>query len=572
MVTSQTAVSFEDKVGQVLVEGGFINEQQLSQAREKIQTSGVGLLDTMVAQGTIAQETLVTVLSFQLRIPVVDLRHVQVDPNVVRLLPEEYARQHNVIPIAFDNDGSLRIATSSPNDFQLSAELSSVTGHQTKFVLAMGGRLQDLIDRLYSAAAPSAQPPGDAGPAAAIVATDIPLGAGLGGPNFGSLPAVQAVEMVTLQAVKGHASDIHMVPSSDSSRVLFRIDGLLREMVVLPLTLHESMVSRIKVMASMDIAENRRPQDGTFSMNFGEKKVEFRVSSVGTNWGEMMVVRVLDESGGLLNLEAVGMDPVSLSLWRQLLALPYGMVMVSGPTGSGKTTSLYASVSELVHDRGNVMSVEDPIEYRLEGINQIQVNRAAGIDFPAGLRSIMRLDPDIILVGEIRDEETAKTAVNAALTGHLVLASIHSNDTAAALVRLVDLGVEPFLVATAIIGALAQRLVRKIDPNCSVLTEPSAMESLAYEQEMQESAPQFYIGQGCNFCGGTGFSGRTGVFEIMTVNESIRKLIAAGASGQEIRGQALTDGMVPLRRAGMLKAQTGVTNLGEVLRGVFFLD
>lgn len=474
-------------MGQVLLEGGFITDQQLAQARESSGDTGTGLLDTLVSSGMLAQETLVTVLSFQLRIPVVDLRHVQVDPEGVRLVPEEYARQYGVLPTGFDTDGSLRVATRMPNDFQLSAELSSVTGRQTKFVLAIGGRLEDLIDKVYASAParPAAAPGGEIDPgggAATATATLAPLEAGTGG-AFGSdmaqLPAVQAVDMVTLQAVKGHASDIHMVPSSDSSKVLFRLDGELREMVVLPLTLHESMVSRIKVQAGMDISENRRPQDGSFSLLFGERKAEFRVSTVGTTWGEMMVIRVLDHSGDLLSLEALGLDSMALHVWRQLLALPYGMVLVSGPTGSGKTTTLYASVTELVNNRGNIMAVEDPIEYRLEGINQIQVNRAAGIDFPTGLRSIMRLDPDIILVGEIRDEETAKTAVNAALTGHLVLASIHSNDAASSVVRLLDLGVEPFLAATGVVGALAQRLVRKIDTSCETVTEPSATEAMA---------------------------------------------------------------------------------------------
>ena len=574
-MVNRTAPSFEDRVGQVLVEGGFITEQQLAQAR---QDSDTGLLDALVSQGMLAQETLITVLSFQLRIPVVDLRHVQVDPEAVRLVPEEYARQYSVMPTGFDTDGSLRIATRMPNDFQLSSELSSVTGRQTKFVLAIGGKLEDLIDKVYSSAQPARAEPGPEGqaPIDAPMGTLAPINISTTGAIFGQdlsqLPAVQAVDMVTLQAVKGHASDIHMVPSSDSSRVLFRLDGELKEMVVLPLTLHESMVSRIKVQAGMDISETRRPQDGSFSLMFGERKAEFRVSTVGTGWGEMMVIRVLDHSGNLLSLEALGLDSVALHVWRQLLALPYGMVLVSGPTGSGKTTTLYASVAELVNHRGNIMAVEDPIEYRLDGINQIQVNRAAGIDFPAGLRSIMRLDPDIILVGEIRDEETAKTAVNAALTGHLVLASIHSNDAASSIVRLLDLGVEPFLAATGVVGALAQRLVRKVDDSCQVITEPSATEAMAYEQEMQQPLGEFWSGQGCNFCNGTGFSGRTGVFEVMAVDETMRKMISGGISGQELRTQALANGMISLRRAGMIKAQESATTLGEVVRKVFFID
>jgi type IV pilus assembly protein PilB len=574
-MVSRTAISFEERVGQVLREGGFITEQQLTQARDASRPSGAGLLDSLVSSGMLAQESLVTVLSFQLRIPVVDLRHVQVDPEAVRLVPEHIARQYGVLPTGFDSDGSLRIATRMPNDFQLSAELSSVTGRQTKFVLAIGGRLEELIERIYSTSVPQRGGPEALGApgARALAPAEAPhAGGALLGTDLSHLPAVQAVEMVTLQAVKGRASDIHMVPQSDSAKVLFRLDGMLRQMIVLPLTLHESMVSRIKVQAGMDISENRRPQDGSFSMMFGEKKVEFRVSAVGTTWGQMMVIRVLDRSGGLISLEGLGMDTASLSLWRQLLALPHGMLLVSGPTGSGKTTTLYASVSELIKDRGNIMAVEDPIEYRVEGINQIQVNRAAGVDFPAGLRSIMRLDPDIILVGEIRDGETAKTAVNAALTGHLVLASIHSNDAAASMPRLLDLGVESFLAATGVVGSLAQRLVRKVCPRCPVAREPTATEAMAYEQEMQEAAPEFMVGQGCNFCTGSGYSGRTGVYEVIPVDESIRKLIASGASGPEIRAQALLNGMIPMRRAGMLKAKEGSTTLSEVFRGVFSID
>ena len=575
-MVSNTASSFEERVAQVLLEGGFITQQQLDQAREGVSGDGTGLLDVLVSQGMLAQETLVTVLSFQLRIPVVDLRHVEVDPEAVRLVPEEYARQYQVLPTGFDSDGSLRIATRMPNDFQLSSELSSVTGRQTKFVLAIGGKLDDLIDRVYATGpAQTPIPPNQAetqGRVITLAPAEAPSGGGVFGADIGQMPAVQAVDMVTLQAVRSHASDIHMVPTSDSSKVLFRMDGVLTEMVVLPLTLHESMVSRIKVQAGMDISEARRPQDGNFSIMFGERKAEFRVATVGTTWGEMMVIRVLDTAGGLLDLEALGMDAQPLHVWRQLLALPYGMLLVSGPTGSGKTTTLYASVAELINQRGNIMAIEDPIEYRLDGINQIQVNRAAGVDFPAGLRSIMRLDPDIILVGEIRDEETAKTAVNAALTGHLVLASIHSNDAPSSIVRLLDLGVEPFLVATGVIGSFAQRLVRKVDPQCQISTEPTATEAMAYEQEMQEPAHPMMVGQGCNFCNGTGFSGRTGVFEVMAVDESVRKLIALGSSGPEIRTQALKNGMIPLRRAGMMKAQEGVTTLGEVFKGVFFIE
>ena len=575
-MVSREIYTFEDRVGEVLLDGGFITQKQLDDAKTAGEAESSSLLDTMVSHGMLAQETLVTVLSFQLRIPVVDLRHVQVDPEAVALVPEDYARQHGVLPTGFDTDGSLRIATRMPNDVQLSSELSSVTGRQTKFVLALGGKLEDLINRVYTSAPAHAAgrvPSGENGGGGELISA-VAAGAEATflGQDLSQLPAMQAVDMVTLQAVKANASDIHMVPSYDSAKVLFRMDGQLRQMVELPLTLHESMVSRIKVEAGMDISEDRRPQDGGFSLKFGERRVEFRVASIGTTWGEMMVIRVLDQSGGLLSLESLGMEAESLQTWRSLLELPYGMLMVSGPTGSGKTTTLYASVAELTATRGNIMSVEDPIEYRMNGVNQIQVNRAAGVDFPSGLRSIMRLDPDIILVGEIRDTETATTAVNAALTGHLVLASIHSNDAASSIVRLLDLGVEPFLAATGVIGCLAQRLVRQVCPQCGVATEATASEAIAYEQEMHQPVPRFMSGPGCNFCTGSGFVGRSGVFEVLSVDEAIRRQISQGVSGPEIREAAVENGMVTMRRAGMQMADSGRTTLSEVFRSVFYID
>lgn len=575
MVTRAT-LTFEERAGVVLLEGGFITQEQLEDAKTASVLESSSLLDALVSHGMVNQEILVTVLSYQLRIPVVDLRHVDVDVDAVALVPEDYARQHKVMPLGFDTDGSLRIATLMPNDFQLSSELSSVTGRQTKFVMAIGGKLEDLINRIYTSApvhAASAAAAADEGGGPERMSPAMAMGESIFlGQNLSNLPAMQAVDMVTWQAVKSNASDIHMVPSHDSAKVLFRLDGQLHQMVELPLSLHESMVSRIKVEAGMDISEDRRPQDGGFSLKFGERRVEFRVASIGTSWGEMMVIRVLDQSNGLLSLESLGMETGNLKTWRSLLKLPYGMLMVSGPTGSGKTTTLYASVAELITSRGNIMSVEDPIEYRMNGVNQIQVNRAAGIDFPSGLRSIMRLDPDIILVGEIRDTETATTAVNAALTGHLVLASIHSNDAASSIVRLLDLGVEPFLAATGVIGCLAQRLVRQVCPQCSVSTKATVSEAIAYEQEMQEQAPEFTSGPGCNFCNGSGFVGRSGVFEVLSVDETIRRQISQRASGPEVRETALGNGMVPMRRAGMQMAQNGKTTLSEVFRSVFFID
>jgi general secretion pathway protein E len=382
----------------------------------------------------------------------------------------------------------------------------------------------------------------------------------------------QVSHLPAVQAVKRQASDMHMVPGADSARVLFRVDGVLQEMTVLPLTLHESMVSRVKVLAGLDIAETRRAQDGSFTMQFGERGVDFRVASVGTTWGEMMVVRILQRSGAVLGLEEAGLESELLQVTRQLLSAPHGMLLVSGPTGSGKTTTLYGAVVEVVQTRGNIMTIEDPVEYRMETVNQIQVNRPAGLDFAEGLKSIMRLDPDVILVGEIRDEETAKTAIDASVTGHLVLGSIHANDAASTIVRLLELGVESYLVASSMLGAVAQRLVRKVDPHCAEPTELGARESIIYEQEMQEPAEQFLAGRGCKFCGGSGYSGRTGVFEVLAVSEAVRRLVRTGASSQEIRQLALAEGMISLRKSGFLKVKQGITTAEEVLKNVYTIE
>ncbi len=576
LMTSKATSSFDDRIGQNLVEAGFITPDQLESARDSGEQTGVGLIETLVLEGLVSRDTLVTMLSFQLRIPVVDLKTVHVDPDAVAAVPEEFARSQGVLPIGFEPDGSLRAATSTPNDFQLASQIATLTGRQAKFVLALGGDIDELIARTYASLparrAESTSPESLADEGAIGVASERPDARGILGQDVSQLPAIQAVEMVTLQAIKRGASDVHFVATSDSSRILFRLDGVLQEVAEIPIGLHDSMLARIKVLADMDITETRRPQDGSFNLRFNEKTVDFRVSSIGITWGEMMVVRILDRSEGILKMEQLGLEPDTMATWRQLLGLPFGMLLVSGPTGSGKTTTLYSSVTELIANRGNILTIEDPIEYRVEDLHQIEVNRQAGIDFPAGLKAIMRLDPDVILVGEIRDVETAKTAVDAALTGQLVLASIHSNDAASAFVRLIDIGIEPYLAATAVVGVAAQRLVRKVCTHCKIQKEVEPAERQAYFVETAEEETTFASGRGCNFCGFTGFLGRTGVFEVLPVSEATRKLVASGASGHDIRQQAMSEGVSPLRRTGMIKVKAGVTTVNEVLSRVFFFE
>ncbi|PKB71939.1 MAG: hypothetical protein BZY87_02940 [SAR202 cluster bacterium Io17-Chloro-G6] len=636
----RTVPSFEDRAVNILLDGGFITQDQLNHAKTTSDKESSSLLVAIVLRRMVDQETLITVLKVQLGIPAVDLRSVDVDPEAVALFPEKDARRHCVMPVGFESDGSLRIATLMPDDSKLSSTLSTLTGFPTTLELAIGGDLEDMIDRVFAANrdetakvaqadeddAPEAitlseddgpeaisPPENDASEANSLSDDDPPEaisppeddppeaisppeddssevissaedaapeassrsnGGGAGiflGQDLNNLPAMKIVDLLTLQAVESSASDIHLVPGSDSAKVLFRMNGALQMMVELPLPLHENMVATIKVEAGMAMSEDPSPRDGGFSLNVGERRVEFRVTSMSTTWGEMMVIRVIDQFGGFLSLESLGMDSQSLEIWRTLLESPHGMLMVSGPAGSGKTTTLYASLAELIASRGNVMSVEDPIEYRINGVNQIQVNHAAGMDFPSAMNSILRLDPDVILVGEIGDPDTATAAINAALTGHLVLASIDGSDAASSIVRLLDLGLEPVLAATGVIGCLAQRLVRQVCPQCGTATEATRTEAIAYEQEIGQRVTQFMSGPGCDFCNDSGFVGQGGVMEVLSVDEDIRSQISQRASGAEFRETAIGNGMVGMRRAGLLMAQSGKTTISEVLRKAFIL-
>ena len=559
---------FENKMAGILQDAGVVTPSQLERAQQHSLQDEVGILEALVDEGAVSRETIITLLSFQLKIPVVDLKTAEVDPEAVMLLPENFARDKKVMPVGFEPDGSLKVVTQAPNDFQVLLQIATITGRQARYAIALTSGLSELIERTY------ADLPASEGLSQPEIVPDMARieAAGILGQDVTQLTAVQAVEMVCLQAIKRKSSDVHFVPSAEACDIMFRLDGVLQKVATIPVHLHESMIARIKVLADMDIAETRRPQDGSFNLELGERDVDFRVSSVAIAWGEMMVVRILDRSDGIMRLEDLGLDRDELSKWRQLLSLPFGMVLVSGPTGSGKTTTLYSSVTELVRDRGNIMTIEDPIEYRVESLHQIEVNRQAGVDFPAGLRAIMRLDPDVILVGEIRDVETAKTAVDAALTGQLVLASIHSNDAASAFTRLIDIGIEPYLAATAVVGVAGQRLVRKVCPHCVVATDLDAAEKSAYEAKGGQGVDGFVSGTGCNFCGFTGFLGRTGVFEVLAVTEDTRALVASGASGQVIRRQAINEGMNSLHAVGMIKAEGGITTVNEVLSRVFFFE
>ncbi|MDP2953835.1 MAG: GspE/PulE family protein [Chloroflexota bacterium] len=566
-------VGFQERLGQVLVEGGFITKEQLDQARQVARESGKTLINALWEKRFISREVLASALSFQFKIPVVSLRQTSIDPKALELVPEEFARQHQMIPFGFDNSGALKVAMENPQDFETINALSAMVRKTVRPHLPLEGGVQESLDSNYKLTGQITQELNRAvQDESRVMAVRAPTAEAVTAEQVAQAPVVRAVEMITLQALKSRASDIHIVPTFDSAKVLYRIDGVLQPAITIPLSIHQNMVSRIKVMANMDIAEKRRPQDGQFSLNFGERRVDFRVASVETAYGEMLVIRVLDRSGTKFNLAELGLVGSALSVYQRFLQAPLGMILTSGPTGSGKTTTLYASLHTLADGKRNIMTIEDPVEYRFENVNQIQVNPTAGVDFVAGLRAIMRLDPDIILVGEIRDKETAYVAVQAAHTGHLVLSTIHSNDSSSAVTRLLTFDIEPFLVASALLGVVAQRLIRKVCPHCRAPVELSATEALSYEQEMQESAGEFTAGQGCNMCSMSGFLGRVGVYEVLAVSEEIKALVLSGAPATEIKQEAIRQGMISLRRAAMLKAKEGITTVGEVLRNVYTID
>jgi general secretion pathway protein E len=347
---------------------------------------------------------------------------------------------------------------------------------------------------------------------------------------------------------------------------------MLHEVMSLPLNVHAPLISRIKIMAGMNIAERRRSQDGQITFRVQDKEVDIRVATSNTVYGEMAVLRVLDKSFALLTLPELGFLPESLETYQQMLKTPFGIILIGGPTGSGKTTTQYASVNQLDSVGRNISTIEDPVEYRFANINQMQVNPAAGVTFATGLRSTMRLDPNVILVGEIRDSETAQIAIQAALTGHLVLSSVHANDTVGVLLRILDLGVEPFLVASAVIGVVAQRMVRRVCPHCAQLAPVTSEERVAYEEEMGESRQEFLYGSGCNFCASTGYLGRTGIYEVMVLSEAVRRLMLGGGNSDEIRDLAVKEGMISLWHDGMRKVKMGITTPYEVIRNVFSIS
>ena len=508
-----------------------------------------------------------------------DWSSLKPEDTATGLVPEKLARTHRAFPARAEGR-RLTVVMANPGDYVAIRSLEARTRME---VLPVQGDPADIlraIDVHYSAQMPddvvqaldarfagSRQDDGEAVREIPLVREESPARTD----DDESSPIIAAVDSLMAQAVKARATDVHIEPFEDRVRVRFRIDGFLQEITGFPRASHGALLSRLKVMAGMDIAERRRPQDGHFSLKVGSSNLDIRAATADTVHGEMAVLRILNKSLQLFSLDDLGLRERPADAVREMLGAPNGILLVAGPTGAGKTTTLYAALNELDNRQSNIVTIEDPVEYRFEGINSLQVSERAGLGFAEILRAVLRLDPDVVLVGEIRDRETARTAVQAALTGHLVLSSVHANDAVRAVSRIVDLGVEPFLLSSALLGVVAQRMVRKIDTHCPVLYSPDPGEMTALKELGHASDGdnvELYRGDGCHFCGDTGYHGRTGLFEVLKASDDFRELIMAEAGHLALLNQARDDGLLTMQQDGLTKVLDGSTTLFEVLRSV----
>ena len=544
---------------QVLLESGLVNSEQLEELGETNDGAKLGQL--LVEHEIITAKELAMVIGLQMNIPCVNLSTFQIQPEALQLIPESMSRKYNVIPLAIADD-TLQVAMAEADDVLILEALAARARMRIEPAVAPADEIREAIDRSYKSFTEIQAQLNHVAPKPVTDEEKISAEAVAGA------PVVRALDLLLNEAVKNRTSDIHIEPEEDRLQVRYRIDGVLHDTMSLPLSAHPPLISRLKIMANMNIADHR-PQDGQFSMKVRDKDIDIRVATIYTTHGEMGVLRILDKSFAALTLTELGFLPENLKQYGQMMKSPFGMILISGPTGSGKTTTLYASVNSLDNKSRKIITVEDPVEYRFRGISQIQVSPRGGLTFASGLRAIMRHDPDVILVGEIRDSETAEIAVQAALTGHLVLSSVHANNTVGAMFRLLDLGVGPFLVSSALAGVAAQRMVRRVCPYCQTLRPASPEAEFAYNKELGEDRTEFTYGSGCNSCANTGYLGRTAVFEILVMSEELRRLLLTGASSSQLMAQATEEGMVSIWRDGMLKVKADITTPDEILRNVF---
>ncbi len=549
-------------LGEMLIAEGLLTKDQLDRSLGEQRLHGGRIGRILRDMGYVTEEDIIKVLGRQMGIQHMVLSSIIIDPDVIKLIPEMMSRRHQIMPL-FKKNRALTIAMADPLNVFAIDDIRQATGLDIQPAVATEGDVLKAIDRYYSMSQTME---------AAIKEMDVQGGAGPEGETVFDLeriaddtPVIKLVNTIIAQAVREGASDIHIEPDAEILRIRYRLDGILREVMSPPRNLHAGLVSRIKIMADLDIAEKRVPQDGRIQMKVADRDVDIRLSTLPTIFGEKIVMRILDKTTGVLSLEQLGFSQITLDKFKKMLSKTYGLILVTGPTGIGKTTTLYAALTSINSIAQNVVTIEDPVEYQIKHVNQIQVNPKAGVEFSNGLRSILRQDPDVIMVGEIRDRETATIAIQSALTGHLVFSSLHTNDAAGAVARLVDMGVEPFLVASALTGVIGQRLVRKICPRCKITYKapPDLLKSLGLDEKKEV---MFAKGKGCPDCRQTGYQGRIGVYELLVIDQPIRDLIVVKASSNAIRDTARNNRFIGLREEGLLKAIKQMTSVEEVLR------
>ncbi len=551
-------------LGESLVDEGMITAGQLQQAREEEKHGGERLNKILVRLGFIDEETLVSFINDKLGVPMIELTNFLIDPKLSELIPEELARKHELVPVLKIGD-RLTCAMSDPWNIFALDEIRSKTGLTVEPSIATDTEIRKALNECYGAQGSMDEL------IKSIDENKIGIEAGKD-PDVGTLQMIagepvvtKLVNLIIRQAIQEGASDIHIEPEETLLGMRLRMDGMLHEISSLPKHLQSPIISRVKILADLNIAERRVPQDGRFTIKMEGKRVDIRVSTIPTIYGENVVLRLLDVSSAMLSLDKLGFSGATLEKYNKLIMSPHGLILVTGPTGSGKTTTLYASLDKINTVEKNIVTIEDPVEYKLKGIRQIQVDAKADLTFANGLRSILRQDPNIIMVGEIRDFETAQIAVQAALTGHLVFATLHTNDAAGAVTRLIDMGIEPFLVSSSVAGILAQRLVRKICPDCKEKYAPAG-ETLRDIGHSGDGQSEVYKGKGCSKCLNTGYKGRISIYELLIPDNTIRNAITAKVPAEEMGKCAHAAGMTTLMDDGLDKARQGITTLEEVLR------
>jgi type IV pilus assembly protein PilB len=550
-----------------LLAARLVSPAQVEDAVRAANDQALTTLQVLIDTGAVSPADAVRTAAAAVGLEYVELAEYGVEASAAALLPADFARRHAVLPVGWD-EGDLLVAVTirQAGNIELKDDLTRITRHRTRFVVARYADIEAKIGQVYRAEGELDDLSSD------LLSVDDPADVDLA--NFTEVsaeaPVVRFVNLLISQAISDRASDIHIEPGERELRVRYRIDGVLHDAHRSPKNIQNGVISRMKIMADMNIAERRLPQDGRMSVNHQGRKVDLRVATLPTVWGEKVVARILDTGHTQLGLDDLGFSDTNYARYRAAYSKPYGMILATGPTGSGKSTTLYATLNLLNRPEVNVITVEDPVEYRLPGINQVQTNVRAGLTFASALRSILRADPDIVLIGEIRDHETAQIAVEAALTGHLVLSTLHTNDAPSAVTRLVEMGIEPFLVGSALDAVVAQRLCRLLCERCKVPYQPQLHELLdaGFPWRQDEPLPTLYRAAGCSACSKTGYRGRMALHEVMTVNEEIERLAVARATTDDIGRLARSQGMDSLRHDGWLKVTRGMTSIEEILRVV----